>query len=533
MRESAAQRNERIKAAKAPWDILPDIERYARDGYAAIDPEDRDVRFRAWGIYTQGDGAGVFGQAVPRFMMRVRIPGGILTTVQARAVAALSRRHGRGLADVTNRQNIQLHWVEIGDVPAVFRGLAEVGLSTQGACGDDTRNVTGCPVAGLDAGEVCDGSPVVREIDRRLNGNPAYGNLPRKFKICVAGCREWCCYPEINDVGMTAVRRGDEVGFSLRLGGGLSTAPRLGSRLDCFIPWAQAADVAEAVAAIFRDSDCLREHRHKARMKYLYLQYGWDDERFLREIQARLGAPLPPAVPEDLPPDGARDHMGIHAQRRAGLFYVGATMRVGRSHADQLDALAELADRYGCGELRLTNAQNVIIPGVRDPEALAGELETLGLPVSASPVERGTVACTGSEFCKLAITETKGFATALAAELDRRIPEYPAESLRLHVTGCPNACGQHWIAELGLQGVRMPNGAEGYEVFVGGGLGRDAAFVRRLGVRFPADEAADRVEGLLRGYLLHRRDGERFRDFARRMPDPLLELWLGTAEAAS
>jgi sulfite reductase (ferredoxin) len=528
VRETAAQRNERIKAAKAPWDILPDIERYARAGYDAIDPDDRDVRFRAWGIYTQGDGGGVYGRAVPCFMMRVRIPGGLLTARQARAVAELARRYGRGLADLTDRQNIQLHWVGIEDVPAVFRGLAEVGLTTQGACGDDTRNVTGCPLAGLDADAICDATAVLREVDRRLNGNPAYGNLPRKFKICVTGCRAWCSHPEINDVGMTAVRRGDEVGFSLRLGGGLSTAPRLASRLDCFVPWARAADVAEAVAAIFRDSQCLREHRHRARLKFLYLQYGWDDARLLREIEARLGERLPRAVAEEVPPERGRDHVGIGRQRQDGLCYVGAVVRAGRSHADQLQAIATLAEAYGSGELRLTNGQNVVIPNVpaSRAEGLATELAALGLPVAAGTVERGTVACTGKEFCKLAITETKAFAAGLAAELDRRLPGLPGDLLRLHVTGCPNSCGQHWIAELGLQGVRMPGGEDGYEVFVGGGLGRDAAFVRRLGVRFPAREAADRLEVLLRGYMVERRPGESFRDFARRTPDAVLEGWL-------
>ena len=247
-KETAAQHVERVKRERPSWSILDDIRRYAREGFDSIPADDLAVRLRAWGLYTQGDGAGVRGDAVRYFMMRVRTPNGVLASAMCRTVADLSDRYGRGMLDITNRQNFQLHWLRIEDVPAVWDALAAVGWTSQGACGDNTRTVTGCPLAGVDAGEVADASPLAIEIDRHMNGHPDFANLPRKFKISVTGCRHWCTYPEINDIGLTAIRRGDEIGFSLRVGGGLSTRPHMAVRLDAFVRWDQAIAVTEAVA---------------------------------------------------------------------------------------------------------------------------------------------------------------------------------------------------------------------------------------------------------------------------------------------
>src|SRR3984957_2828468 len=322
MTETKSQRVERVKRERAPWSIIDDIRRYVRERFASIPDEDLTIRFRHWGLYTQGDGEGVRGDAVRYFMMRVRTPNGALTAPMVRAIADLSDRYARGTLDITNRQNFQLHWLRIEDIPAVWDGLAAVGWTSMGACGDDTRTVTGCPLAGVDADEVIDASPVAIAVDRHLNGHDAYANLPRKFKISISGCAHWCTYPEINDIGLTAVRRGAEIGYSLRVGGGLSTRPHLGVRLDAFVPWDQVVPVTEAVAGIFRDSDVLRVSRGKARMKYLFLTQGWTADRFLSELNRRLGFTLDPAVGEEhAPTEHLRDHVGIHPQRQPGLSY--------------------------------------------------------------------------------------------------------------------------------------------------------------------------------------------------------------------
>ncbi len=539
-KETPTQRVERIKREKASWSILDDIRRYAREGFDSIPDDDLAVRFRAWGLYTQGDGGGVRGGAVPYFMMRIRTPNGILTSRMVRTVADLAERYARGTVDVTNRQNFQLHWLRIEDVPAVWDALAEVGWTSQGACGDNTRTVTGCPLAGVDGDELIDASPQALAVDRHLNGNPEYGNLPRKFKITVTGCAHWCTYPEINDVAFTAIRRGDEVGFSLRVGGGLSTRPHMGVRLDAFVRSDEVVGVAEGVVGIFRDSDELRMNRQKARMKFLFLTHGWTGERFQRELEERLGYRLAPAMPE-VPPEAAeRDHVGLNPQRKPGHYYAGFSVAVGRISPDRLRWLADLADQFGDGSMRTTVAQNVTVLGIPESRlgafrrvvgkaaeggtwAPAGDLARGSLrdALGDSPFQRGTVACTGSEFCKLAVVETKRFSLDLIPELERRLPNF-REHLSLHVAGCPNACGQHWIADIGLQGARVElDGQEvdGFDVFVGGRVGRGAAFARRIGARVPAPKAADALERLVRAFVDGRGDGERFGTWAARAGD--------------
>jgi len=526
-KETPAQRAERVKGAKNPFAILPDIERYAREGFAAIDKDDLDVRFRAWGIYTQGDGNGVLGGAVPYFMMRIRVPGGQLFSHQARTIADLSERYARGTLDVTDRQNVQLHWLRIEDIPTIFRELWRVGLSTQGACGDVVRNVTCCPVTGLDAEEVHDCSELVHHLDQLLNGNPAFANLPRKFKITVTGCSSWCTYPEINDIGLTAVRRRyggqEEVGYSLRVGGGLATRPHLAQRLDAFILPHQVTDVVKAVIGIFRDSDVLRENRAKARLKFLFLDHGWEPAGFLAEVEHRLGYRLEPAAPERPPLNNLRDHVGIHPQKQAGLVYAGFSVPGGRLTPAQYRALADLADAFGSGALRNTVQQNVLIAGI--PVARVGALRAqaaeAGFVLDASTFHRGVIACTGSQYCKLALTETKAFSAELIAELERRLPpsRFDLGRVKIHVTGCPNSCGHHWIADIGLQGVRVKTdegAVDGYEFFMGGGVAGRAEVARRIPYRTTAAQTPAALERLLLAYVADRDEGEIFGDFARR-----------------
>jgi sulfite reductase (ferredoxin) len=524
MSETVAQRIERIKHERPSWSILDDIRRYAREGFGSIPDDDLTVRMRAWGLYTQGDGSGARGEAVPYFMMRVRTPNGAVTSAMARTIADLSERYARGSLDITNRQNFQLHWLRIEDVPTVWDALAEVGWTSQGACGDVTRTVTGCPMAGIDASELVDASPLAIAVDQHMNGNGLYANLPRKFKITITGCAHWCTYPEINDIGLTAVRRGEEIGFSLRVGGGLSTRPHLARRLDAFVRWDQVPAVVEAVAGVFRDSDELRVNRAKARMKFLFLTHGWTSDRFLAAVEERIGQRLDPAVQETVPTGEFRDHVGVQFERRPGRVAAGFSVAGGRIAPRELRAIAGLAEEFGDGTLRTTIMQNVVALGIDQTRLSAfwKAAEEVGVPLAGSPFRRGTVACTGSEFCKLALVETKRFSIGLIAELERRMPAFD-RLIKLHVTGCPNACGQHWIADIGLQGVRIvEDGVEvdGFDVFIGGGLGRDASVARRIGVRVTATRAPEALEGLFRSYMEDREDDEEsFRDWVGRVGD--------------
>ncbi len=540
IKETAAQRAERLKRELNPWEGLDEIRRFAREGFSSIPPEWLGTYFRWWGVYTQGDGAGVLGgqggqgRALPYFMVRIRIANGLLTSNQLRTIADLTRRFARGTADLTVRQNVQLHWVTIESLPEVIEALWSVGLNTMGACGDVTRNITGCPLAGVDADELVDASPLALEATSALVGNPEFYNLPRKFKISISGCRVWCAYPEINDIGVTAVTRTlngrPEIGFSLRVGGGLSAEPYLASRLNAFIHWNQVLPTIKGIAELFRDADQLREHRERARLKFLFLRHGWTAEDFQRELERRIGFRFEPAVEERAPDDVYRDHVGIHPQKQQGLFYVGASVLRGRISADQMQAAADLADRFADGHLRTTNMQNLIVVNV--PQAntagLAKELEGIGLRVAASPFWRGAIACSGTEFCKLAITETKSFSRWLVEELEERLPGFD-QDLKLHVTGCPNSCGQHWIADIGIEGKKLKHDGrlvDAYYFCLGGAVGLHQGTARPVGYRCPASEVPDAIERLLRAYLEDRLPGENLRKFFARHDEDHLRSFL-------
>jgi sulfite reductase (ferredoxin) len=540
-KETKAQRAERLKREKNPWEYLEEIRGFARQGFAAIPPEWLSTYFRWWGVYTQGDGDGVVGghggegKALPYFMVRIRIPNGLLLARQLRTIAEVTERCARGIADITVRQNIQLHWLTIESLPEILEALWGCGLNTLGACGDVTRNVTGCPLAGVDADEICDASPLALEATRLLAGNADFYNLPRKFKISITGCRVWCSYPEINDIGLTAVRRvfggNSEVGFSLRVGGGLSAEPHLAARLNAFVGWNQVLPVVKGVAEIFRDSQELREHRERARLKFLFLRQGWTPEQFLDDLEQRIGFRLDSPVEEE-PVDAYRDHVGIHAQKERDYFYVGAAVLRGRISAEQMRAAADLAERFAGGELRTTGMQNLLIVNVprANTDALARKLDALGLRVGGSPFWRGAIACSGTEFCKLAITETKGFTRWLVEEMEERLPEFD-QDLKLHVTGCPNSCGQHWIADIGIEGKKMKADGrllDAYYFCLGGAVGRNQAVARPVGYRCPASEVPDALERLLRRYLEERHWGENLRQFfARHREEELREFLAG------
>jgi sulfite reductase (ferredoxin) len=540
IKETKAQKVERLKREMNPWDGLAEIRRFAREGFDSIPPEWIGTYFRWWGVYTQGDGAGVVGgkdgqgPALPFFMLRIRIPNGFLRSDQLRTIADLTRRHARGIADLTVRQNIQLHWVTIESLPEVLEELWRVGLNTMGACGDVTRNITGCPVAGVAADEICDASPLALEADRMLAGNAEFYNLPRKFKISITGCRVWCPYPEINDVGLTAVERRSsgksEIGFALRVGGGLSTEPYLSTPLNAFVLWDQVLPAIKGIAELFRDSDQLREHRERARLKFLFLKHGWTPQDFQTELERRIGFQFDPAEPQQAPDDIYRDHIGIQPQKQPGYCYVGATVLRGRITAEQMQSAADLSDRFAGGELRTTNMQNLLVVNVPRLQAdeLAKELGENGLPVHGSPFWRGAVACSGTEFCKLAITETKSFSRWLVEELEFRLPGFDRH-LKLHVTGCPNSCGQHWIADIGIEGKKIKVDGrmqDAYYFCLGGAVGLHQSIARPVGFRCLATDVPEAIERLLRRYLAEGKPDENLRSFFARHNDADLRAFL-------
>jgi sulfite reductase (ferredoxin) len=541
-KETKAQKAERLKLAKNPWEAWEEVRQFAREGRAAVLPEWAEFYFKWWGVYTQGDGLGVtggkdgVGKATEYFMMRIGLPNGLLTSHQLRVIGDLTKKHARNLADITTRQNIQLHWLTIEALPEIVEALTAIGLSPKGACGDVMRNVTGCPLAGLDGHELIDASSLAVQVAHGLSANPEFYNLPRKFKATVSGCSLWCSYPEINDVALTAIRREvnglEEIGYTLRVGGGLSTEPHIGVRIPAFIPQDKAYAAVEAVLRIFKEQTELRENRTRARIKYLFMRHGWTAETMLEAIEEKLGYKLDPSpVDEDVVPDDVyRDHIGVTPQLQPGLSAVGASVMGGRLSGDQLIQLADLAEEFGDGNLRATIMQNIIlvnVPNVRTRE-LVHRLGAIDLHVEVTPFWRGAIACTGTEFCKLAIAETKAFSKWLTSEMEERLPGFD-QQIKLHVTGCTNSCGQSWIADIGLEGKKIKKDGKMVDAFyfcVGGAVGKYARIARQIGFRAAAEDCPEAIERLLRAYLAARDPGEDLRAYFARTDDDSLRAQL-------
>ncbi len=506
------------------------LTRYARQGFDSIDPADLRGRFRWWGLYTQrrpgiaGGRTGTLQDAEIEdryFMMRVRIPGGQLSAGQLRVIAGIASQYGRDLADVTDRQNIQYHWIRIEDVPAIWQQLEESGLSSLQACGDVPRNILGCPVAGIDAGEILDATAALRATEAVAAGNPEFANLPRKFKTAISGCASHCTAHEINDISFVGVPGPDGTpGFDLWAGGGLSTNPMIASRLGAFVEPERVPQVWAAVAGLFRDYG-YRRLRSRARLKFLVAD--WGAQRFREVLEKEyLGCALPDGPAPAAPAAGSRDHVGAHRQRD-GSYYVGVAPHVGRTSGTQLRRLADLAEESGSGTIRTTTEQKLLVLDVpeRRLPALTADLHQIGLQASPSAFRRGTMACTGIEFCKLAIVETKQRARDLYEELDRRLPGFDSP-ITLNVNGCPNSCARFQLADIGLKG-SIVDGSEGFQVHLGGSLGTDPSFGRKLrGLKVSADALPDYVERLLRRYLAGRADGEQFASWVRRADEGLL-----------
>ena len=527
--------NEQFKAEDDGLNVRARIEQiYAKEGFASIPPEDLRGRMRWWGLYTQrrpGIDGGRTASLAPEelddeyFMLRIRSDGGMLSLDQVRVIADISTRFGRDTADITDRQNIQLHWIRVEDMPEIWRLLESVGLSTTEACGDTPRVVLGSPVAGIAQDEIIDGTPAIEEIVRRYVGDPEYSNLPRKFKSAVSGSPRQDVAHEINCMSFVGVVHPEHgPGFDVWVGGGLSTNPMVAQRLGAWVPRDEVADVWEGIIKIYRDYG-YRRLRNRARLKFLMADWGPAKFREVLE-QEYLGRPLIDG-PAPGAPTGRRDHVGIAAQTD-GRFYVGAAPTVGRISGTVLQGIADLMQQHGSARLRLTAQQKLVILDVAEPEALADGLEALGLQVRPSEFRRGAMACTGIEFCKLAIVETKARTADLVDRLETQFGEkLDGTELSIHVNGCPNSCARFQIADIGFKGSLVPDAdgemVEGFQVHLGGRLGPDAGFGRKLrALKVTADEMPSYVERVLHNFSEERDNAESFADWVERAEEDSL-----------
>jgi len=525
---------EQLKLARHPFEVAQAvIDVYSKQGPESINQVPGEQERLKWvGMYPQRQG----GDA---FMMRIKIPGGVMTAAQVREVGVAADAYAEGpddspvfgnrYADLTTRQDIQLHWIRIADVPRIWQRFWDVGLTTVQACGDSARNVCSCPVSGLDAGEVIDAFGVAGAVSAFFTGNREYANLPRKFKIAVTGCLEDCARVEINDIGLWPAEHDDgSIGFNVLIGGGLSDGERMASDIDVFIRPDQAVELCRGVAQVFGELGN-RENRGLARMRYLAQELG--PEGFRSALDERTKFTLEPAGRE-LTNRFRGDHVGVHPQKQPGLFYVGCSVPVGRMHGIELIELARLAETYGDGGVRIGIDQNFIVSGV--PEERLDDLLAEPLMGTYSPFpgpfERGVVACTGSEFCRFAVVETKERAVKWARTLDAKLTAHGANGggeedagiIRMHFSGCSASCAQPQIADIGFRGDIAHVGEhieEAVDIGLGGSLGPDAAFIDWLTGAMPVDKVPDALLRIVTRYQGERRASEPFYLWARRTPD--------------
>ncbi|MBM7460327.1 nitrite/sulfite reductase [Rhodococcus coprophilus] len=523
--------NEQTKKDDNPLNVRRRIEEiYAHQGFDSIDKSDLRGRFRWWGLYTQREQGydGTFTGdenldllEAKYFMMRVRCDGGALSAAQLRTVGELSTEFARDTADLSDRENVQYHWIEVENVPEIWRRLEAVGLQTTEACGDCPRVVLGSPLAGESLDEIIDGTPAIDEIVRRYIGDPKYSNLPRKFKTAISGQQD--VVHEINDVAFVGVEHPEHgPGFDLWVGGGLSTNPMLAQRVGAWIPRDEVPDVWEAVVSVFRDYG-YRRLRAKARLKFLIKDWGIEKFREVLE-QEYLKRPL---IDGPAPEKPARpiDHIGVQKIRN-DLNAVGFSPIAGRVSGTVLTKVADAAERIGSDRIRFTPYQKLVILDVADDkvEELIAELEPLGLRARPSHWRRNLLACSGIEFCKLSFVETRKRSQALAPELEQRLADINADldvPITININGCPNSCGRSQIADIGFKGMLVDDGdgnqVEGFQVHLGGSLGLDSAFGRKLRQhKVTSEELGDYIERVVRNFLKHRGEGERFAQWALR-----------------
>lgn len=516
---------EELKAKVDGLDVWEHIQEASKIGFQAINQELVPL-FKWYGVYSQKPKEEGF------FMIRIKVPGGKLNSKQIRTINTLGEKFGRGVVDITTRQALQMHWIRVENLPEIMQTLQEIGMDSAGACGDILRNVTGCPLAGLTEDEAFDASEELLAIDNFFNRNKDFSNLPRKYKMTVTGCATWCSQPDINCVSLIGVKDPDtqEEGFTLKVGGGLSTKPIISKNFPVFIPRAKAQEVIIAVTTVYRDHG-FRDKRHQARLKFLVEDWGVD--KFLEEVEALLGYKLKRvkalrtyqtgAVEYFKAPDCSHhDHSGI-TKLKNGLYAVGISFISGRTYCPDLNKIAELIEEFCVdGEARTTNKQNLIIVNVPEAnlEKLLNKAKQLALKVEDAAFSKLGVACTGTEFCNLAIVETKARAKELFDYLDSKFPGL-REEIMISVTGCPNNCAQYSIADIGIVGCKVKDESgimqDAFRIFLGGRLGTEAQFGQALEGRFLHKDIHLTLSKLIELYISKRSSSEAFRHFIDRV----------------
>ncbi len=523
---------EKLKFEKSPLRIVDEIEELGARNYLDISEEDM-VRFQWYGLYHDKPKTGYM-------MLRIKVPSGMLTPAQYRAIGQLSQSFGRNYSELTTRQTVQIHWIRVKNLPEVFATLSSVGLTSKGGCGDAVRNVTGCPVAGLDATELFDCRPYLRELVDYFISHDEYLDLPRKHKISMSTCAQQCNAPEINCINFVGARQvvedgTERLGFAVRVGGGLSSTPRISKDLGVFVAPEDAIPVAKAILDVWKGDLKYRMSRAKARLKFLVDDYGV--ELLRAKVEEQLGRRLDDLA--ELPvPTGHTDHLGVSPEKGAGLVSIGVPVYLGLVTGEQTVAIADLAESYG-GDIRLTRQQNFILTGVPAArvDEITARLAAIGFPIDAGRLRGASVACTGQPLCNFAVAETKTKLREIVERLEARFGDR-ADGLKLGVDGCPHSCAHHWVTDIGLQGTTGRGDAsqgklEAYEIYLRGGLGANAAIGRPILRRVPAGEAPAYVERLVAGYLEERQDGETFQAFAtRKTDDELIALASGRAAVA-
>ncbi len=495
-------------------DVWQHIQEASKIGFEAVDQELVPL-FKWYGIYAQKPKEDGY------FMMRIKIPGGKLTSDQLRKIDELSKKFADGVCDITTRQAVQLHWLKIENIPVILEELSSVGMDTFGGCGDILRNVTGCPLAGLIPSEIFDASKELIEIDSFFTRNRDYSNLPRKYKMSVTGCSTRCSQPDINCVSLVGVKHPDtnEEGFALKVGGGLSTKPMIAKDFPIFIKKSQAKEVIEAVTKVYRDNG-FRDKRHKARLKFLVED--WGVEKFQEEIEKTLNYTLEKVTHTfPNPKTSHHDHMGI-TKLKNGNYAVGVSFVSGRSRNPDLTNIASLVEKYtDNGEARNTNKQNLIIVNIKADklDEMLKEAKRLDLSIEESAFTKLGVACTGTEYCNLAIVETKTKAKELFEYLDKEFPNFQ-EELMISVTGCPNNCAQYSIADIGIVGCKVKvndSPQDAFRIFLGGRLGHNAQFGQAMRKRYLHTNIHTTLKELMSFYFKEKENSENFREFVDRV----------------
>jgi sulfite reductase beta subunit-like hemoprotein len=517
---------ERIKQERSPLGIRDELPALIAMGYESV-PEEDVVRLQWWGLYHDKPKVGTF-------MLRIKIPSGILPPAKLRAIGDVSNRYGKGDGELSTRQCIQLHWLKLAELPNVFADLDAAGITTAGGCGDTVRNITGCPVAGLAADELFDCTDTIAGAADFFYGNPDYANLPRKHKYTIASCPDRCNAPEINCVSLVGTIHDGREGFAVKVGGGLSSVPRIARDLGVFVSKDEAREVLGAITTVWSEDLNYRVSRVKARLKFMVDAIGVEELR--ARVEAKLGREredytLPPA---DVRPS---NHVGVHAQKQDGLSYIGVPVKLGLVSGDQLIAVADLVESLG-GDVRITRQQNFVVTGVPNErvDEVVARLAEIGFPLETNEVWANSIGCTGEPHCNFSVGETKQRLGRLVEHLELSFGERIAD-LRLHLDGCPHACAQHWVGDLGFQGTTGKDDdgrrLSAYDIFVRGSLAPEPEIARPLFRRVPSERLERAVEGLVRGWLDGRRDGEAFTEFQRRLSDEELGLLAGLEPARS